>query len=440
MARFPSALRYLALTGAAALVTTGCAAGAPSSSSSQSATGSASQSSAQADGDSQRKEVRRLSPRAVLSYDGGLMTVDTATGKVVGTTQREGFLRLNPAGDGRHVMVSDGDSFRVFDAGLQTQRHGDHSHYFTAVPTLTEVAFDAPHAGHVTRHAGRTTLFGDGDGSSQTFDAEALTEAVEQGKAPQTTQAKAENPHHGVAVRLTDGSLFSTRGTADERHEVRVTAPDGTVTAHTEDCPGVHGEAAAAPSATGDVVMAGCQNGPVVYRDGAFHKVSVPDAYARSGNLAGSEDSPVVLGDYKTQKDAELERPTRVALFDTRNDSHRLVDLGSPYWFRSLARGPQGEGLVLTYDGRLNVIDQNTGEITRRIDVVKPWQEKEDWQEPGPAVQTAGDKAYVTDAEDRKLHVVNLVNGTVERSIDLPETPVEMSVVTGRPETKAEKS
>ena len=79
--------------------------------------------------------------------------------------------------------------------------------------------------------------------------------------------------------------------------------------AETTGCPGVHGEAAAQPTAQGDVVSLGCENGPVVYRDGAFHKVTVAEGYQRSGNQFGSHDSPIVLADYKTDADAEQERP-----------------------------------------------------------------------------------------------------------------------------------
>ena len=46
-------------------------------------------------------------------------------------------------------------------------------------------------------------------------------------------------------------------------------------------------------------------------------KVDSPDGYGRIGNQAGTEASPYVLGDYKTDKDAELERPTRVSIIDT---------------------------------------------------------------------------------------------------------------------------
>ena len=415
----------LSALGLTALLLAGCgaagtAAGSPSESSSTTSA-------------AQREEVHSLSPRAVISYDGGLLTVDTDTGEVLKNTEEDGFLRLNRAGDGRHVMVSDGDRFTVFDTGLQAQSHGDHYHYYTSPPALTSLAFDAPHAGHVVVHEGKTTLFGDGDGSIQTFDSSSLTAATKEGELPEIDRHRTKDPHHGVALELSDGTLFTTQGTEEERHTVQVLNPDGSVKAETTDCPGVHGEAVAEPGSLTDTVMVGCQNGPVIYRDGEFHKVPVADDYSRSGNLAGDEDSPIVLGDYKVDQDAELERPTRVALFDTRTDEHRLVDLGSAYWFRSLARGPEGQGLVLTYNGQLNVIDQNTGEITQRIDVIQPWQEKEKWQEPGPILTVAGEQAFVTDAEQKKLHVVDLGTGTVVKSIDLPETPVEMAVSTGTP-------
>src|SRR3546814_16304356 len=63
------------------------------------------------------------------------------------------------------------------------------------------------------------------------------------------------------------------------------------------------------------------------------------DSYGRIGNQAGSQASPVLLGDYKTDPDAELERPTRISLIDTRTAKIRLVDLPTSYSFRSLGRG-----------------------------------------------------------------------------------------------------
>lgn len=413
----------------AVLAMAGCAAGgAENTASNAAATPSenATETATVAVGSTKLHEMRKNHPRVVLAHEGGLTTLDATDGKVLDQSDYEGFLRLNPAGDGRHVMVSAGDEFLVYDAAVEARHHEDHYHYYAGTPSLTDRAFPAPHAGHVVVHAGKTVLFGDGDGSIQIFD----TKQIGAAQNP-VTSLKTDHPHHGVAVALADGSIFMTQGTEDERHTIQV-VKDGQVLAQTEDCPGSHGEAAAQPTAGGDVVAMGCTNGPVVYRDGAFHKVPVADNYSRSGNLAGSAESPIILGDYKVDPEAAPERPTRVALIDTRSAQLSLVELGSSYWFRSLGRGSQGEGLVLTYDGNLQVIDVNTGQVTAKIAAISPWEEKEDWQEPGPILRVAGTTAYVTDAQKRELVLIDLRKNKVMERYQLDFEPVEMAIADGR--------
>ena len=80
--------------------------------------------------------------------------LDARTLEAVAELPMDGFNRLNPAGDGRHVLVSTGDSFRVFDAGVWTEAHGDHGHSYAGAPRLTDRAFSASKAGHVVNHAG----------------------------------------------------------------------------------------------------------------------------------------------------------------------------------------------------------------------------------------------------------------------------------------------
>ncbi|QEH94532.1 hypothetical protein FV141_00360 [Dermacoccus abyssi] len=293
----------------------------------------------------------------LLSHDQGLTLLDAETGKTLKETKKPGFLRLSNAGDGRHVMVSDADVFRVFDMGISSQPHGDHTHNYTYEPGLAERTFAAPKAGHVVPHAGKVSLFSDGAGTIQTLDADQVgSKTVE----PHTAKTKA--PHHGVAIALPDGTMVHTEGTKDARKSI-VATKNGKEIARTDDCEGVH--------------------------------------------------------------------------IDSRNGSLTTVELGSSYWFRSLARGPEGEGLVLTYDGKVNVIDVETGKVTKRIGAIKPWKEKKDWQEPGPAIKVAGDKAYVTDAENKELVVIDLESGKVAKRISLANTPVEMAVVDGVAEAPA---
>lgn len=356
--------------------------------------------------------------RLALSYDGGVLVLDAQSLDVVGSAEVDGFTRLNPAGDDRHVLISTGDSFTALDTGTWT----DGGSHYTAAPALTDVAFEAKTPGHVVRHDGKTVLFDDGTGLVRVFDPVALSQG-----APATTEVTTPEAHHGVAVELSDGSLLTTVGNEDERTGIVVLDRDRTEIARNEDCPGVHGEAVAAD----ETVVVGCQNGLLIYRDGVITKVTSPDPYGRIGNQAGDENSPILLGDYKTDPDAELERPERVSLTDTATGQLTLVDLGTSYTFRSLGRAPHGEALVLGTDGALHVIDPNTKAVSRTVDVLDPWAEPDQWQSPRPALYVQDHTAYVTDPANRKIHTIDLDTWAVSGQADLPETPNEITGVTG---------
>ncbi|WP_269455033.1 zinc metallochaperone AztD [Rhodococcus sp. LB1] len=346
-------------------------------------------------------------PRLALSYDGGVLILDAQSLDVVGSAEVDGFTRLNPAGDGRHVLVSTGNSFTALD---------------TTEPALTDVAFEAKTPGHVVRHDGKTVLFDDGTGLVRVFDPAGLSEGT-----PDTTEFTTPEAHHGVAVELSDGSLLTTVGNEDERTGIVVLDRDRKEIARNEDCPGVHGEAVAAD----ETVVVGCQNGLLIYRDGVITKVTSPDPYGRIGNQAGDEDSPILLGDYKTDPDAELERPERVSLTDTATGQLTLVDLGTSYTFRSLGRAPHGEALVLGTDGTVHVIDPDSKAVSRTVDVLDPWTEPDKWQSPRPALYVQDHTAYVTDPANKKIHTIDLDTWTVSGQAELPETPNEITGVTG---------
>ncbi|PRC43739.1 hypothetical protein C6A85_000000103790, partial [Mycobacterium sp. ITM-2017-0098] len=52
----------------------------------------------------------------VATYDGGIYVLDGETLEVKKDIPLEGFLRVNPAGDEGHVLVTTTDGFRVLDA------------------------------------------------------------------------------------------------------------------------------------------------------------------------------------------------------------------------------------------------------------------------------------------------------------------------------------
>ena len=344
----------------------------------------------------------------VATYDGGLYILDGGTLEVRQDIPLDGFLRVNPAGDDSHVLVTTADGFRVLDA---------------ADGRLTEDTFAASEPGHVVAHGERTVLFADGSGEITAFDPHALADGM-----PKTEQFTAAEPHHGVAVILADGTLVHSVGDPDNRSGA-VALDGGREIARSEQCPGIHGETVVAD----EVVVFGCDNGALEYANGAFTKIAGPTPYGRIGTAKGHDDSPVALADMKVDPDAELERPEQFALVDTAADRMQIVNLpaGVSYSFRSLARGPQAEALVLGTDGNLYVVDPVTGDIVKTVPVTQEWTEPDDWQDPRPTVFTREDEVFVTDPAARQIHRVDLQQGAVTASATLDQEPNELSGTVG---------
>jgi hypothetical protein len=340
-----------------------------------------------------------------ITYEGGIYVLDGETLKVAHNVALDGFNRVNPAGNDTGVFVSTEAGFQVLDA---------------AAGKMTDITYPGAKPGHVVLHGDRTVLFTDGTGQVHSFDPKGLTDGKPTGRQYKTAQ-----PHHGVAVELGDGTLVVTLGTEESRPGAIALDKDGKEIARSEECPGVHGEAVA----QGDVVGLGCTDGVLLFKDGAFVKVKSDRAYGAVATQAGSETSPVLLGDYKIDPDAEREFPEQFALIDTTTNSLKVVPMpkGVSYSFRSLARGPKGEGLILGTDGKLHVIDPTTGTFTNAWPVVAPWKEPMDWQQPRPALFVRGDAAYITEPDTKKVHRLDLTTGKLTGSAELPATPNEIS-------------
>lgn len=367
------------------------------------------------------QEAAGPQPRLGITYDGGVAVVDGATLETIGDFESEGFLRVNPAGDGRHMFLTEGESFRLLDAGTWGEPHGDHHHYYTTDPLLTEVTVEGPAPGHVVAHDGKGALFFDGSGEIHTFELSELDAETELS----TDVAETQQAHHGVAVAFEDGSRFETLGDEQRRSGARVVDADGQEIARNEDCPGVHGEASGPEGS----VAVGCEDGVLVWGGEAFTKIDAGPDYARTGNLFPAEGSSIMLGDYNETQDEPM---TSVALVNVESGEISTADIGAAYNFRSLARGPEAEALVMAEDGQLHVLDPESGEQIEAIEVMDEWTEPEEWQQPRPAIQVVDDIAYITEPAEQKVHMVDLVEREVIHSADLGFVPNELTAVDGR--------
>ncbi|MGW0035917.1 zinc metallochaperone AztD [Gordonia sp. NPDC003376] len=399
----------LALVGAFALAACGSDGSDPAASSSSAASGP-------------EAEQQSATPRLALSYDGGVLVYDAETLEQVADIPVEGFVRLNSADNGRDVFVSEADGFHVLDMGTWTRKHGDHGHHYTTEPQMTEMRFGGTKPGHVVSFDDRLTLFSDGTGEVT------VVEPVElaQGNAKSTSYTVPE-AHHGVAVARGDGSLVVTIGNEESRSGIVILDKDRHEITRFDQCPGIHGEAAAADG----VLTFGCEDGILIVRGDEIRKVDAPDPYGRIGNQAGSEGSAIVLGDYKTDADAETEHPNRFTLTDTRTAQLKIVPFDASYSFRGIKRGPGGEALILGTDGALHVFDPETGTQTRTIPLIGAWTEPAEWQEAMPNLFVLGDEAFVTEPDTRTLVRVDLGSGEVSQKATLPKETIELTGVTG---------
>lgn len=356
--------------------------------------------------------------RIAVSYDGGIVVLDGESREPVADFTAEEFTRLNPSGDGRHVFVTMSEGFQVLDTAAGS----------TDDPELTDLIFEADAPGHVVRHGGKTILYADGTSDTTIFDTDALLSSS--GELPETETIPGVEAHHGVSVVLEDGTFLTTVGDAGGRTGISASDESGAVIATSDACPGVHGEGTAADEA----VVFGCENGALLYRDGEILKLDAPDQpYGRIGNAYVSETSPLVVGDYKNDPDAEGYLLGAVAVIDTEAGTLEVVDLpeGVEYTFRDIARGPEDLAYILATDGSVHVFDPAAGEIVDAFPVIEAWEGPAEWQNPHPAIVVEGDIAYVTEPASDEIHAVDLTTGEIVATATLDITPNEIAVAAG---------
>ncbi|KAA9089774.1 zinc metallochaperone AztD [Microbacterium radiodurans] len=392
-------VRISALVGVAALALAGCSSTAAPGGASTSPSGDAAAETASVDG-----------ARVAIGYEGGVLVLGGDELEVLGDFDSEDFIRLNSAGDGRHIMVTTSAGFQLLDVRQ---------------PELTDLVVPAATAGHVVVHGDTTVLYDDATSDTTIFDTAEL--ASLDGSLPESEVIPGVEAHHGVSVELEDGTLLTTVGGEAGRTGIRVLDADRTEIATNADCPGVHGEG----TAEGERVVFGCENGALIYDGGEITKVTSPDAYGRIGNAYVSEESPLVVMDYKDDPDAEGYLLRNIALVDTASKTLEKVALpaGVEYTFRGVARGPAGEAVLIGTDGSLHWIDPADGSITKSLPVIDAWEGPAEWQAAHPAVKVAGDIAYVTNPADSEIVAVDLTTGEIAQTVKLPHVPNEIAAI-----------
>ncbi|SDH67477.1 hypothetical protein [Agrococcus jejuensis] len=364
--------------------------------------------------DPSAEEAHDHAGRLALAVEGGVVVLDADTLEQIGETVAldDDFVRVNPAGDGEHVFLSTSAGFEVLATGASTD----------ADPALTGAVFEGAAPGHVVLHGGRTVLFDDATGDFWTFDADSLTDGA--ALPADVTAHESEAAHHGVAVELEDGTIVSTLGTEEARTGVRILDVDGTETARDESCPSVHGEGVAAD----EHVLIGCQDGVLLYGDGAFTKLDSPDEFGRVGNLYTTDESAIAFTDYRDDPDAEGNVLHRFGLVDTAAGTWQIVDLpeGVEYTWQTVERDHHGGLWFVGTDGQLHGIDES-GELVASYPAIEAWENPIEWQTAHPYLVVEGHTAYVTDPDSLQIVAIDLDSGETLATASLDAAPNEMA-------------
>ncbi|MFY0407816.1 hypothetical protein [Solicola sp. PLA-1-18] len=320
-------------------------------------------------------------------------------------------------GDGRFVYVApESDAgVRVLDSGVWTVEHGDHHHYYTAVPAaLGAVRGQAP--GSVAGSAAGAAVVFEGDGEVAVLSREALDD----GELDLSARVDV-GPHAGVAVPYREHVVVSTASSTGRLADgVEVVGVDGKrVQALDVACPDLRGHAVAR---TG--VLFGCADGLLLVTegDGVFdaEKIGYPagtsaadratSLHVRPGSnaVAASGDGGVWVVDpsARTARLIATEQPP--------------VAVASPGDDRSV--------LVLRRDGVLEARSVTDGQVLASRPVLSG--PVDPAAGPAPVIEVDLARAYVNDAAgDRIVEIDHADDLRVARTLATEVTPHFMTEV-----------
>ncbi|MET1038147.1 MAG: hypothetical protein ABW075_07730, partial [Aeromicrobium sp.] len=358
-------------------------------------------------------------PRLVVASDAGVEVVDGSDLASLGRYELASRPKLQVAGDDRHVFAlqSDAGTVGVVDAGTWSVAHGDHGHSYVTKPSLLTTTFDHGTSYHATSDDERSVVWFDDDASFESFDWKGLEDDDVTPERFTTGVA-----HHGVAAPTSDGGFLASYAEADGEDAAGVVVLDaqGAETARIDGCEGLHGEAHAGD----DAYAFGCSDGVLLVDGGQGTKLASPVDGAGTRTLIGSHDSDVLVGNLTSESDDSV--TTQIALYDLATKKATAVDLGVEF---SVFSRDDGRTAVLGVDGALHVVDEASGEVTEKIQVVEPWTLTEEYSDPKPQVAIGGGFAYVTDPRDRSVSVFELGTGTERSTATLTDVPTSMALV-----------
>ncbi len=307
-------------------------------------------------------------------------------------------------------------------SGIRFDDHGDHADIAVSAPQLTGFSVSGESPSHFVEHSGHFAAFFDGEGVARVFsESDAL---AGRGDIAEVT---ANAPHHGVVVPFGSHAIVSVYDPAGDGAVagVQVVDAEGAPVGDVVECVGLHGEAL-----SGDLgAIGGCSDGILlISSERGQPKVALLPfqeglGQGRVSTLLGGRGLQYFLGNW----DADT-----VSLIDPSDaEPYRLVNLPTRRVHFAVDPVRPRFAYVVTEDGALHQLDVIDGTITRSISLTGLYSMDGHWSEPRPRVAVAGDQVFVTDPLEGKIHVVDAERFAATGEIAVEGTPFNIVAVGG---------
>lgn len=398
-----SGRKLVLIVGVAALVAAGCGGEEPPADSGAGTAQPGSDLAAEAGA----TEVEGPEPRLVVADadSGRIEVIDLATEESLTSFDVENPSRLVTVNE-RYVVAVDSEDGHVhfLEPGSWSIDHGDHSHSYVKEPTRIGT-LDGEKPAHVIVGDRKVAVFFDGTGAADVVDFDALND----GDSTAATTLEVDEPHHGIAVPMSDHFVVSTGGTEDDLPNALELLDDSGATLRTLDgtCPEMHGEAVFS-----NYFLVACEDGVLKVDGTDFTTTKLP--YPNPDNRVWSFDGSGPLVSSAT------------------TDGVLVLDSRSGEWVQArtsdeaVASGISRDGTTLfsvQQDGTFRTFDAVTGAELSSTPLMEGPVEAAD-------IQVAGSRVYVSDPDANTVSEIDYRDsGRVARTFDLDFSPASMGVV-----------
>lgn len=326
--------------------------------------------------------------------------LDLATGGTLGAFEvaAPAALYTTPSKRAVYAVQAGANLVSAIATGLAVDDHGDHGDIEVVDPAILDATLAGERPVHFIEHDGEIAIFFDGEGVARVVNEDAFLD----GDGVVAEYASGA-PHHGVAAAFDGRLLISAPNPTDPSElPIGITVLDaaGQPVGELHACPNLHGEAS-----SNHTLAIACESGLLLVNEGTDgpqithlpYADSLPDG--KSTTLLGGVGMQYWLGNYGADRVAIIDPSDTDAAF-------RLVDL--PSRRVHFAIDPQNVkfAYILTEDGSLHQLNVLSGSITRSVQVTEAYSMDGEWSLPRPRIAVAGDVVAVTDPLKGLVHLI----------------------------------